>query len=54
MIAIVVVYAIISVAAFCRYGHERAIDRIALSLLAPVVLAWVAVKWVVSRVEELG
>ena len=54
MLTIAVVYALTAVAAFCRYNHERIIDRIALSILAPVVLAWVAVEWVVSRVEELG
>ena len=54
MITIIIIYALIAVAAFCRYRHERLTDRIALSLIAPVVLAWVAVEWVVSRVEGLG
>ena len=50
----IAIYALISLLTFARYHHERLTDRIALSLLAPVVLAWVAVEWVVSRVEDLG
>ena len=54
MLTIAVVYAIISLLTFSRYNHERLTDRIALSILAPIVPAWVVMEWVVARVEELG
>lgn len=54
MIAIAVVYTVIAVSAFCRYKHERTINRIALSLLAPLVLVLVVMEWLVSQLEDLG
>lgn len=51
---IATIYGTIAMFTLTRCRHERLTDRVALSLLTPIVLAWVAVEWAWSRVEGLG
>lgn len=51
---IAIIYAILSIAAFFLYRREPFKTRLALAIVAPLLLAVAGVMWVVSRLEELG
>ena len=54
MTTTITIYAILALASFVAYRREPLKTRIALAVIAPVLLVVAAVMWAVSRLEELG
>ena len=49
-----ITYALVAIVAFFAYRREPLRTRLALAIVAPVLLAVAGVMWCVSRLEKLG